>query len=269
MRSAFYRSISLAAVVLATGVAFATPLPDPPFSNGGVVPSSITYKQEYNVSKVLTKYAVNTAKCDYKAVIGLQLAYEPNNATKIAELQALWTACRTKVADRYVVERDRLLLKGTPACLDQAGIDAVRAQIDAQFPLQRPTVFCDGDAAAPDPATGLNIPDFKNEAEGEGDVAKLLIKVGPKTWKCYLNAAKTALRFGGTIPPLYMPKIEACFDKVAAYGAEKVATLDQTQKLPDCMPPATAQGLVDTAIDLAGEFTDEIFCASPSGAFLD
>jgi hypothetical protein len=48
-----------------------------------------------------------------------------------------------------------------------------------------------------------------------------------------------------------------------------MAKLDQTQKLPACLPLATAQGLVGSAVDLAGQFSDENYCASPSGAFLD
>jgi hypothetical protein len=271
MRSAFYRSITLAAVGLTAGVTLAgTPLPDPPFSSGGFVPpDSTVYRQEYYVSKVIAKYAVKSAKCDINAVVGLQLAYEPANPTKIAELQQKWTDCRAAVAARYVYERDRILLKGTPACLDQAGIDAVRAEVDAQFPPFQAVVFCDDDAASPDPVTGLNIPDFKNEAEGEADVGKLVTKLGWLSWKCYLKAVVYAIRFGGTIPPEYMPRIDGCFDKVEAKGMDKVGDFDQTQKLPDCMPLSTAQNLVTATVALAGQFTDEIFCASPSGAFLD
>jgi hypothetical protein len=262
--------MSLVAVALAAGVASGTPLPDPPFSSGGFVPpDSIVYKQEYFVSRALTKYAVKTAKCDIRALVDLQLAYEPANPTKIAEVQQAWTACRAAVLDRFNIERDRLLLRGTPACLDQAGIDAVRAQVDAEFPPLQAIVFCDDGAASPDPVTGINIPDFKNEAEGEKDVAKLVMKLGPLAWKCYLKAVVYARKFGGTIPPELMTKIDACFDKIELKGVDKVAEFDQTQKLPDCIPLATAQNLVTTTVALAGQFTDDIFCASPGGAFLD
>jgi hypothetical protein len=72
---------SLAAVAVSAGIAVATPLPDPPFADGGTVPSSTTYKQEYNVWKLLVKDIANQTKCDYKAMVNLQLAYEPANAT--------------------------------------------------------------------------------------------------------------------------------------------------------------------------------------------
>ena len=270
MRSVFHRSISLAAVALTAGIALATPLPDPPFSNGGFVPPDrLVYKQETSVSKVLTKYATKTAKCDYNAVLNLQLAYEPNNASKIPEMQQKWADCRALVAARYVLERDKILSRGTPACLDQAGIDAIRAQIDAEFPPLQAIVFCDGDAAAPDPVTFLNIPDFKNEANGEADVAKLVIRLGSLSWKCYLKAVTYAQKFGGTIPPEIMTRVDRCFEKVDLKGMDKVSEFDQTQKLPDCLPLVDAQNLVTSTIALAGQFTDEIFCASPSGAFLD
>ena len=263
-------SISLAAVALGAGIAFGTPLPDPPFSSGGdIPPDSTVYRQEYFVSKVLTKYAVNGGKCDYKAVLGLQLAYEPANPTKIAELQQAWTDCHAKVDARYVVERDRVLLRGTPACLDQAGIDAIRDQIDALAPGFQSIIFCDDDAASPDPATGLNIPDFKNEASGEADVAKLTLKLGMTSWKCFLKAAVYAQKFGNPLPPEILERIDTCFDKLELKGMDKVGEFDQQQKLPDCLPLGNAQGLVTTTIDTPGTFTDDVFCASPSSAFLD
>ena len=40
------------------------------------------------------------------------------------------------------------------------------------FPLLSPITYCDDDAAAPDPVTNINIPDFKNEASGEVSAEK-------------------------------------------------------------------------------------------------
>jgi len=271
MRSLLRPLMSVAAVALSAGVVLAgTPLPDPPFSSGGfVAPDSLVYKQELNVGKLLTKYSQGLAKCDQKAVLNLQLAYEPPGAQKVPEVQDAWTACRAKNDLKYTTTRDKLLLKGTPACLDQAGIDAFRAQIDAQFPLLGTVVFCDDDAASPDPVTNLNIPDFKNEASGEASAAKVLVKVGVSAAKCYTKAFGLAFKYGGTIPSELLAKIDACIAKYETYGNEAMADLDQTQKLPDCLPLATAQALVGSTVDLAGQFSDENYCASPSGAFLD
>ncbi len=46
-------------------------------------PDSLVFKQEVAVGKILSKYALTRTKCDQKALIGLQLAYEPANPTKI------------------------------------------------------------------------------------------------------------------------------------------------------------------------------------------
>lgn len=259
-----------AALLLSRAASAGTPLPDPPFSSGGFVPPDrLVAKAEASVEKLIAKYAVTIAKCDQKAVLSLQLAYEPANPTKIADVQDAWTACRAKAGERYALGRDKLILKGTPACLDQAGIDGIRGQIDTQFSVLGPIVFCDGDAAAPDPVTGLNVPDFKNEASGEVDAAKVVTKAGLLAGKCYTKAVTYATKFGGTLPPEVLAKITACLDKVETNANEAMAKLDQTQKLPDCLSLTTAQGLADGTVALAGQFSDEVYCASPSGAFLE
>jgi hypothetical protein len=271
MKQAFLTLVTASAVGLAAGIALAgTPLPNPPFTTGGFVPpDSLAFKQEVSVGKLLSKYSLGRAKCDWSALIGLQLAYEPANMGKVPEVQQKWTDCQAKNGLKYTVTRDKLLLKGTPACLDQAGIDGIRAQIDAQFPLLGAIVYCDDGAAAPDPVTGLNIPDFKNEASGEVSAAKVVTKAGTLAGKCYSLALKYAFKFGGTIPPEVMPKIDACFAKASDGANLAMDKLDQTQKLPDCLPVATAKFLVDQTIDLAGQFNDENYCASPSGAFVE
>jgi hypothetical protein len=42
-----------------------------------------------------------------------------------------------------------------------------------------------------------------------------------------------------------------------------------TQKLPDCLPLATAQSTVNAVSAFVSSLTDDHWCASPSGAFLD
>ena len=263
--------VSAGAICLTASITFAgTPLPNPPFSSGGFVPpDSIAFKQEANVGKLLTKYALGLVKCDQSTLIALQLAYEPANMQKVPDVQAKWTACEGAVLSKYQIGRDKLLLGGTPTCLDQAGIDAIRAQIDAQVLLLRPRVFCDGDAAAPDPITGLNIPDFKNVANGEAAAAKVVTKAGTLAGKCYVLALKYAFQFAGLIPPEQLGRVTACLTKAGIVGDTAMETLDQTQKLPSCLPLAAAEQLVSETIAVAGQFTDDTDCASPSGAFVE
>ncbi len=271
MQRSLGRLVSAGSVLLAASIALAgTPLPNPPFSTGGFVPpTSFVLRQELAVGTILSRYAVSRTKCDAKAVTGLQLAYEPANPTKIAELQEAWTECNAKAVLKYVATRDKLLSKGTPPCLDQAGIDAIRAQIDARFPALAPIAYCDGDAAAPDPVTGLNIPDFKQEVDGEVSAARVVTRTAQRAAKCYILAVKYVLKFGGSLPPERLARIDACFLKASDAANAAMARLDQTQKLPSCLPLATAQSLVSQVIGVAGEFNDETYCASPSGAFVD
>jgi hypothetical protein len=275
MKWSLLRLLVPGAIGLGAGIAVAgTPLPNPPFTTGGFVPpDSLAFKQEVTVGKLLSKYALGLAKCDQKALIGLQLAYEPANPTKIDDLQTAWTDCRTGVTLKYAALRDKLILKGTPTCLDQAGIDAIKAQIDGQFPLLAPLVYCDGGAAAPDPVTGLNIPDFKNEANGEVAAAKVLIKAGTLAGKCYALALKAAFKSvslggDGSLDPSTLGKITTCFDRATVASNTAMDKLDQTHKLPDCLPVASAKNLVASTVGVAGQFNDETYCASPSGAFV-
>jgi hypothetical protein len=270
MQRSLRGTVTAGAVFLTATLAVAgTPLPNPPFTAGGFVPpDSLVFKQEVAVGKILTKYAVGKSKCDQKAVIALELAYEPVGMPKVPAVQQAWSDCQAKVQAKYVTLRDKLLLKGTPACLDQAGIDAIKAQIDAQFPLLAPIVYCDGDAAAPDPVTGLNIPDFKIEASGEVSASKVVTKAGVLAGKCYTLALKYAFKLGGTLPPEVLAKVDACLMKASDAGNTAMDKLDQTQKLPSCLPLGTAQALVTTTIGVAGQFSDDTYCASPSGAFV-
>jgi len=99
--------------------------------------------------------------------------------------------------------------------------------------------------------------------------AKVVLKVGTSAAKCYIKAFGLAFKFAGNIPAPYLTKIDECLDKYEAYGLEAMSKLDQTQKLPACLSLATAQNLVTATVGLAGQFSDENYCASPSGAFLD
>src|SRR5262245_59438565 len=221
MQRSLREMLTVSAVLLTAGIAVAgTPLPNPPFTTGGFVPpDSLVFKQETAVSKIISKYSVNRTKCDQKAVIALQLAYEPANMGKVPAVQDAWTACVAKVNAAYVKASNALVLKGTPPCLDQAGIDAIKAQIDALLPGLGGIVYCDGDAAAPDPVTMLNIPDFKIEASGEVSTAKVLTKAGTLAAKCYTLALKYAFAGGGTIAPELLAKVDACFDKASVGGS--------------------------------------------------
>jgi hypothetical protein len=258
-------------VFLATAPAHAaTPLPNPPFADGGfVAPSYVTYKQEYYALRTLVAYSARRLKCDLHALGALTLAYTPNNPTKIADVQSAWTACIQYVDDYYTRYRDRLLVKGTPACLDLAGLDALRATLDQQAAQNATVVFCDGSGAAPDPVTGLDVPGQKPISDGEIAAATVLWKATYYADRCYLKFAGLALKEGGTLTPADVSKAQACVAKAATLGDASMASQDQKQKLPSCLPLATAQAAVTTAVAHAGAITPAVYCASPSGAFVE
>lgn len=263
-------SLCAAGVFLGRIALAGTPLPDPPFSSGGFVPpTKLALTQELNVAKLISKYAGLRARCDQNALLALQLAYEPANTGKVPSVQQKWTYCVQKADLAYLTLRDRLLLKGTPGCLDQTAIDAIRALVDAQLAILGPIVYCDADAAAPDPVTGLNIPDFKKEAEGEVSAAKAILKAGRYADRCYMKAVTLIFKRLGTLLPADLITIDACLAKVSAVATDSLLKLDQTQKLPACLSLATAQSVADNVVAAAGLFTAINYCASPSGAFVD
>jgi hypothetical protein len=93
-------------------------------------------------------------------------------------------------------------------------------------------------------------------------------KAGLLARKCYTKAVQLVFKLGGTLPPDQLAKINACLAKAQSVSDAAMAKLDQTQKLPDCLPLADAQGLGSDVVALAGQFTDVNYCASPSGAFV-
>ncbi|HZR83498.1 MAG TPA: hypothetical protein VFD92_20560 [Candidatus Binatia bacterium] len=249
------------ALLLVPAAGFATTLPNPPFASGGfVAPDKYVLKQEEYVKKLLGDYLKKRVKCDAIALVNLQLAYTPQNQHKVPDIQASWQGCVQYANDWYAGHRDRLLLKGTPSCLDQTGIDAQKTAVDNQHASSVSAVYCDGDSAAPDPVTGFNIPDEKREVIGENEVAKIVLKAQLSADKCYSRAASYALRNGGTLDQYTLDKIQRCFDKISDHAAAAIADLDQMQKLPACLPPANAQSAVDAATAFSGTSTPAIYC---------
>jgi hypothetical protein len=264
-RLSFGSFLGLVTLLAVAPPATATPLPDPPFSGGGfIAPSTDVLRQEEKVVKLLQTITRKRAICDWTAVVPLQLAYTPANPTKIEEVQAKWTECVQRSDQYYAASRDRLLAKGLPSCLDAAAIDSLRASGDAVLAALSSVIYCDDDGAAPDPVTGLNIPDKKQETIGETGTAKILVKAWHYTGKCYSYAAKLAFRrneYGETLSTRDLEKIQGCFDKVTLYAQDKIADLEQQQKLPDCLTAAAAEGAVTNAMAYVGSTTAQLYCA--------
>jgi hypothetical protein len=269
MRPSRIRLAALVSALLASSAAFAVTLPDPPFTGGGYVPvTKDVLKQELGVLKVLVKYGVKRATCDSALIDDLTLAYTSNAGTKIVAVQTKWVECVNKVADRYAYERDKLLLKGTPACLGQSAIDALRADLDAQLAAGSSVAYCDGDNAAPDPVTGLNVPDKVQEATGEAEAGKRIVKSYYEALKCLYGIVPRVFR-EQTVSQDNRDRMSYCLDKIAARIDDTMLKLAQTSKLPSCLPASVAIAAALGARDFGTSSSGGIFCASPGGAFID
>jgi hypothetical protein len=271
MRPTGLVSAAMMAIVLASDLAGAsTPLPDPPFPGGGFVPpTEDVLKKEDLAWKMLASYRRKRAACDYALIDDLHLAYTPANPTKIAAVQEKWNTCVAKVSARFDYERDRLLAKGAPACLDAPLLDSLRAALEGLVAAEASVVFCDDDGAAPDPVTGLDVPDKKQEVTGEVAVAKLVVKSAYETTRCHMNVLRRIVRDGGSVTPDHELRLASCLGKIATKASGAIADLEQTQKLPACLPAANALAVSASAGASSTVLTGAIYCASPSGAFVD
>jgi len=94
--------------------------------------------------------------------------------------------------------------------------------------------------------------------------AKVVTRAGSVAGKCFATAPTLAFKL---VDPL--AKFTACIGKAQTASDTAMDKLDQTQKLPGCLSVAMAKNLGTQAINLAGQFTDDTYCASPSGAFVE
>lgn len=256
-------------VVVDSPACAATSLPSPPFAGGGFVPpTKDVLKQEVTVLKVLAKYAYRRSSCDSALLDDLVLAYTSASGTKITALQQKWVECVGKVDDRYVYDRDKLVFKGTPACLDVSAIDALRAQIEGLMATSNALAYCDGDNAAPDPITSLNIPDKVKEASGEIEAAKRIAKSYQEAVKCLAYVVPRFFR-EQAVSDDNLLRYTTCLAKSAARTGSAADDLEQTQQLPDCLPKGVLIAAAIWARDFGAASSGGIFCASPSGAFVD
>ena len=269
MTSRSFKTVAGAATLLVAGVALAGLLPDPPFTGGGFnAPTATVLKQEQAVGKVITKYVGARTKCDQKALASLQKSNAAVDLPGVAAAQVAWSACVATANTKYVAARDKLLLAGTPACLNQAGIDGIKNALDVQLPLLGGIVYCDAFYGV-DPVTLMNVPQTTVFVKSEIAVAKAATKAGIAAGKCYTKAASTVFKNLGVLPAADLTKFNDCIAKASAGGAAAVAKLVAAATLPTCLPGATANAVMAAAVGLGGGFNDETYCASPSGAFID
>lgn len=262
MKGKFLATISGTAMVLAAGVALAgTPLENPPFTNGGFVPpNKDVLKAETASGGIVTKYTGAITKCDQKLVVALNKA--GIDLGKIADANTKWNDCKLKANTKFNDSVVKQIAKGkNPSCLDGAAIGGIKGQIDALLAINNPLVYCDGPT---DPGSGFKIPTTSNFAKGETGVGAAAVKAGSAVAKCFNKSVDAD--FKGAVD---QTKHTDCVNKAAAKGLDTVNKLNGKSLLPGCLPLGVAAAIINIGVGAGGDYTDETFCASPSGAFID
>lgn len=269
MTSRSWMTVSGSVVLTMAGVALAGLLPDPPFTTGGFNPPSATVlKQEQGVGKVISKYVGARTKCDQKAIASLQKAYAAADVPGILAAQVGWTACVATSNTKYLADSAKLVLVGTPLCLNQAGIDGIKNSLDATLPALGILVYCDATFGI-DGTTGLAVPATATIGKAEIAVAKAASKAGLAAGKCYTKAATTVNKNLGVLPAADLTKFNDCLAKASSGGLAAIAKLVLGGTLPVCLPGPLGDALIAASVGLGGDYNDETYCASPSGAFID
>lgn len=266
MKIKFLAATSGSIVALAAGIALAgTPLENPPFANGGFVPpNKDVLKAETGTGNIVSKYTAASAKCTQNAVKALEKAYTAADAGKIADANTKLTDCVNKANTKFNDGIAKQLAKGdNPPCLQNAQINALKANIDGLLAVNNPIVVCDAGQGV-DPGSGLNVAANKDVAKGEIGVGAAAVKTGGAVAKCFGKSVDGD--FKGAVDQL---KHNDCVSKALGKGLAAVQKLSDKALLPACLPLATAQGIISIGAAAGGDYIDETYCGSPSGAFLD
>ncbi len=240
------RLVTLAILITATAARAGTPLPAPfsVFDGGFVPPDAATAKSTLALFKATADFATRSVTCYAKAEKSLAAAAP-------ADL----TTCLTKVEQKFDASAARLNL---PACVDATAIRTSVAQVLAAD--MNPLTYCDGPI---DPGTGLRVATSATAARGEIEVAKLSSFAYGAQDTCfykYLRALAKGINDSADVI--------ACSSKLGEKWSGKRSRL-----YAKGLPPACVD--IDTSADIAnlpvGAFfhSGDVFCASPSGAFLE
>jgi hypothetical protein len=236
----------------------ATPLP-PELGGGGYVPPDATAnKVEQGVAKNLTKLAAAVTKCHQKGV-GNQFKAKPSGVA----------ACTSAAVGKYNAGTAKL---GGVPCIDGPTQVSTGTTVAGLVPAFDPTLWCDGSVALDGEMGGGFVPTDSTVNKTEQSVSKILIKHVGAVSKCALKAVGNL--FKGK-PDGYTACEAAARTKADASVAKIQAAINALNP-GDCLKGANAPSapgpnndLLDVVTGLTLSFNGTIFCASPSGAFLN
>jgi hypothetical protein len=247
-------SVMAGAAVALSGslVLAATPLPPSLGGAGYVPPDATANKVEQGVAKNLTKLAAAVTKCHQKGV-GNQIKAKPSGVT----------ACDNAAIGKYNAGITKL--QGVP-CIDTASQTNVGVTVAGLVPSFDPVLWCDGVTPLDGEMGGGFIPDAADNKTEQG-VSKILIKHVGAVSKC-------ALKGVGNLFKGKPDGAQACIDAARVKANASVAKLQTAINgltPADCLKMSNSPNpdLLDLVTALTLSFNGTIFCASPSGAFLN
>lgn len=254
---------TLATVVASASLAAATPLPNPPFVDGGFVsPNTAVLSQQRAVIKLSNKYISGNDKCDQKALLALSRAYGGSSPETIQAARDKWANCIAKVYNKvYVAAVAILVAKGTPSCLDEPGVRNILDGAESVRKYVRDTAYCDGDAASPDPLTQFNVPDSTAEVIAETRLNAPALKAGMQVGRCYRKAATLAFANAGPLSQTDLDNLSACENKAILKGQANVQKAAIVFSPPPCTSVATLQTHVAGAPSTATGLASLVYCA--------
>jgi len=206
------------------------------------------------------------------------LSCEAKTATNVAKLIQTVTGCHVKSADaglkgkpfaeetcevaaRAKYDRANAALTGCPACLDAGAVaDGEIGRLDGVAAL---LVYCDNTSGTPlaDGDDSGFVPANRATAQCENQTTKRIAVLAKASIKCHNAFAARALK-SGTFDDTHEDACEA------AALAKYQAVVGALAHCPPCLTPVftvLGSGIVDS-VDTNG---GAVYCASPSGTFLD
>jgi hypothetical protein len=245
-----------AALALSGSIALAgTPLP-PSLGGGGFVPPDATSnKVEQGAAKNLTKLAGAVTKCHQKGV-GNLIKAKPDGTPN----------CNATAINKY--NASALKLTGV-ACISPSAQASLGANVAGLVGTFDPTLWCDGVTPIPSTPGGLQggfVPDATDN-KTEQAVSKALIKHVGAVSKCALKG----------VGNLFKNKPDGATACISAARVKADASIAKLQTAingltpSDCLKGANAPNpeLLNLVTALTLSFNSSLFCASPSGAFLN
>ncbi len=212
---------------------------------GCVPPDKSPAKCEDGIAKDAAKLSLALFKCHLKAsAAGLKV--QPFDEE----------GCETAALGKYTLKIG--LLQACPACLNTGAVrDGVTNQVDG---MAGATIYCDSESGAllADGDDGGWVPADKTTAKCEDGATKALAKLVGAVVKCHTKLADAKVK----AQPF---DEEGC--ETAAVGKFDAARLKLTG-CPACLAPLLPGLGVATAGGLDGQ-NAQIYCASPSGAFIE